>query len=201
MNKLLPYALLISAFAAFPHVTFAQPNVGTEMQDAMKALGMLMGGGGGATNQVVHQRQLRDLLPTEFEGMRRSNTEAGKNAAFGMNISYAQGTYAKDNQTITVKLSDISAMGEFMKIAQYAWAQQEMERESDDGYERTTKIQGFSAQETFENTYKSGSINVMVDGRFVVEAESSGVDMDKVKKLLTTINLKKLAELKPDPNY
>lgn len=199
MKKLLLCGILT---ASLSFSTLAQPDMGTEMQDAMKALGMLMGGGGATNNTaVIHQRQLRDLLPAEFNGMKRSNTEAGKNAAFGMSVSYAQATYTQGGGSIEIKLSDISAMGEFMKMAQYAWTHNEVERESDDGYERTTKIQGFAAQESYDSRYQAGKVQVMVDGRFMVEVTSQGVTMDNVMELLKAVNLKKLAALQPDPNY
>jgi len=191
-TSVLAVSLSLSAFAQ-------QQPAGTEMQDAMKALGMLMGGGGATNQQVIHQRQLRELLPAEFDGMKRTNVEAGKNAAFGMNISYAQATYSQGSSKIDVKMSDISAMGEFMKMAQYAWAQTEMERESDDGYERTTKIEGHAAQEKYDSRYQTGKVEIMVDGRFMVEVTSAKVPMEKVHALIKAINLGKLASLKPEP--
>ncbi|HMO50756.1 MAG TPA: hypothetical protein PKE26_08590 [Kiritimatiellia bacterium] len=197
LSAVLVLALSLSISAS------AQPAESTpDMQEAMKALGMLFGGGaaGGeqAAKPMVHQRQLRALLPESFAGMKRSNTEAGKQAMFGMNISYAQATYAGGTTSIDVKITDISAMGEFMKMAQYAWTNAEMERESDDGYERTTKIAGFPAQESFENNGKNGRIQVMIDGRFIVEIDGSGAEMQTLHDLLKEIDLKKLAALQPE---
>jgi len=199
MKKLI---ILAAVSVMLSGISRAQPaEAGAEMQEAMKALGMLFGGGAGGEQEakpMVHQRQLRALLPEEYEGMRRSNTEAGKQAAFGMNISYAQGTYSSGDARIDAKITDISAMGEFMKMAQYAWANAEMERESDDGYERTVKIEGFPGQESYENAYKSGRIQIMVDGRFIVELDGSGVEMKTMHGLLAAIGLKKLAGLQPE---
>lgn len=175
----------------------SQPDP-AEAEDAMKALSSLFGGG--STNAAIHFRQLKELLPAEYMGMKRSNTEAGKNAAFGMNIAYAQAEYKKDNSTISVKISDVSSMGSFIRMAQFAWTQTEVEKESDDGYERTGKIDGQPTQESYEYSNKSGKIQVMVGERFSVEASGYGVEMEDIKGLLKAIDLNRLAALKPEEN-
>jgi uncharacterized protein YdeI (BOF family) len=176
----------------------AQPAGNTEMQEALKALGALMGGG---TNSApaISQSQLKGLLPADYEGMKRSNSEAGKNAALGMNITYAMAEYTNAESNIEVKVSDVSAMGQFMKMAQFAWTQSEMERESDSGFERTTKIGGHPAQERYTYRDKSGEIQVMVDGRFMVEIKGSGVEMEQLQGMLKALDLNKLTALKPEP--
>lgn len=176
-----------------------QQNQAADAQEAMNALGALFGGGG-STNATVHFRQLKELLPAEFKGTKRSASESGKNAAFGMNISYAQADYTVGDGQITVKISDISAMGQFMKMAQFAWTQSEIERETDTGYERSTHIDGFAAQEKYESDTKSGQIQVMVDDRFMVEVNGNGVEMDDMKALIDAVGLKRLAALKPETN-
>jgi len=175
----------------------SQPEM-AEAEDAMKALGSLFGGG--STNAAVHFRQLKELLPAEFMEMKRSNTEAGKNAAFGMNIAYAQADYEKEGSQISVKISDISSMGSFIRMAQFAWTQTEVEKESDDGYERTGKVDGHPTQESYEYSNKSGKIQVMVGDRFTVEASGYGVEMADIKGLLKAIDLNRLAALKPEVN-
>jgi hypothetical protein len=175
----------------------AQNNANPEMQDAFKALGALMGAN---TNQpVISQAKIKELLPAEFEGLKRTASESGKNAAFGMNVSYAMATYSKDAASITVKISDISAMGQFMKMAQFAWTQTEMERESETGFERTSKIDGQPAQESYQYAGKSGEIKVMVDGRFMVEINGDGVEMDSMRTIIKAVDLNKLMALKPEP--
>lgn len=185
--------VLLLATAPFMHV-----HAQDATQDPMALLGQLLGGGGAATNPVIHHSQLKAMLPADFSGLKRTNSEAGKQAAMGMNISYAEATYSDDSgASIDAKITDISAMASFMRMAQYAWANSEMERESDSGYERTTKIDGFPAKEEYDNQGKYGSVEVMVDGRFIVEVRGSQVGMDKITGLLKTIDLKKLQSLQP----
>jgi len=84
-----------------------------------------------------------------------------------------------------------------MAFAEYAWLESEVERETDEGYERTTKIDGFPAQESYQTIDKSGNLQIMVDGRFMVELSGSGVEMQTIKDLAAAINLSKLKDLKP----
>lgn len=189
-------AVAIAVLMATPYVC-ACAQTQDAAQDPMAMLGQLLGGGGTATNPVIHHSQLKALLPAEFSGMKRTNSEAGKQAAMGMNISYAEASYSDDNASLDAKITDISAMASFMRMAQYAWANSEMERESDSGYERTTKIDGFPAKEEYDNSGKYGRVEVMVDGRFIVEVSGSDVDMEKIVGLVKAIDLKKLQSLQP----
>ncbi len=197
MRKILSLAVAVMISGGAAH---AQDST-AEMQQAMQALGAMFGGAaqqGGEPVKVVHQRQLRERLPAEFSGMRRTNAEAGRQAAFGMNVSYAEATYESGRARIEAKISDIGGMGEFIKMAQFAWANAEMERESDRGFERTTKIDGFPAQESFEFNGQTGNVQIMVDGRLVVEISGSGVPMEKLHEMAKVLDLKKLAALQPE---
>lgn len=195
MNKI--YWTIIVLLMVSTRPIQAQPPEGmVDPAEAMKALGALMGGG--STNAAIHFRQLKELLPAEFNGMKRSNTEAGKNAAFGMNIAYAQAEYARDGARISVKISDISSMAGFMRMAQFAWAQAEMEKESDDGFERTGKMDGFPTQENYRHTDKSGGIQVMVGDRFTIETSGTGVEFEELRNLLKAIDPNRLNTLKPE---
>lgn len=166
-------------------------------QDPMKALGMLFGAGG--TNAAVHHSELKALLPTEFSGMKRVNSEAGKQNAMGMNITYAQASYSDDNASLDVKITDMSGMGQLMIFAEYGWANSEIERETETGYERTVKLDSFPAKESYDTESQSGKLEIFVDSRFMVEIDGNSIAMEKLKELVSAINLSKLQSLKPKP--
>ncbi len=194
MSKTIVWCILMIGLVYQGHAQ-SSPD---EAENPMAALNMLFGGAIG-TNQVVHQSELKALLPATFAGMKRVNVETGKIPALGMNISYAEADYENDDARVQAKISDIGGMGEFMKMAEYGWLQSEIERESEDGYERTTRVAGFPAQESYENTSRSGRLQIMVDSRFMVELSGDGVEMSTIMDLATAIDLKKLQSLKPQP--
>lgn len=197
MKKLI---LGIVAFAALSLTIQAQP-ANYNPEEAMKALGMLMGGGseeGAEPAPMIHFRQLKEFLPKELQDMKRTSVEAGKNSAMGMTIGYAEAEYKGEDTYLSVNIQDISAMSGFMRMAQYAWASQEMERESEDGFERTTRIDGLMAKEEFRYRNNSGSIELIVDDRFMVELRGRGMEMDQLKGFVKALNIKGLADLEPE---
>lgn len=193
MKHVSVFLMLLAFFA----LTARAQQSGAEQQDPMAALNALFGAAG--TNQTVHHSQLKAMLPTEFAGMKRTNMEAGKLPALGFNISYAEAEYSTDDRSLQAKISDVGGMGKMLAYAQYAWLESEVERETDEGYERTTKIEGFPAQESYQTTDQSGNLQIMVDGRFMVELSGNGVEMATIKDLAKAINLNKLKDLKPQP--
>lgn len=194
------FVLSVLAFSALSLTVQAQP-ANYNPEEAMKALGMLMGAGADQNTEAapqIHFRQLKAFLPKEHEGMKRTSVEAGKNSAMGMTIGYAEAEYKGEDTYASINIQDISAMSGYMRMAQFAWASQEMERESEDGFERTTRIDGLMAKEEFRYRNNSGSIDLIVDDRFMVEVRGRGMEMDQLRSFVKALGLKKLAELKPE---
>ncbi len=78
----------------------------------------------------------------------------------------------------------------------YAWANNEIDRESDNEYEKSTTFKGYKALEKYNKKTHSGDLSVLIGGRFVVEAQGSNVDMKALKDVLASVDLKKLDGMK-----
>jgi hypothetical protein len=72
----------------------------------------------------------------------------------------------------------------------------EIDKESDDGYEKTTKFRGFKAYEKYSKKGKQGSLSLIVVERFLVSVDGQGVTMKDIQKAMDAVNLKKLARMK-----
>ena len=193
--KTLCLAVLIAAL--IPSVSPAQQDAQPNMDEMMKAMGALMSGGTN-TAAVVDFRELKTLLPAALDGMKRTNASGEKTGAMGMTVAYAEGTYEADaGGNITIKISDNSGMGGLMAFAQAGWAASEIDRESDTGFERTTTYGQHKAHEEYDNSGKSGKIEVLVGGRFMVEVEGSDVPWEAIQAAVKKLDLDKLATLKP----
>ena len=81
-------------------------------------------------------------------------------------------------------------------MATYAWANVEMDRENDSGYEKTTTFNGFKAHEKYDRSSKSGDFSVLVGNRFVVEANGHNTDMDTIRGTVGKVDLRKLDGMK-----
>jgi len=174
--------------------TPAQPN----LDELAKAMGALMSGGSNAA-VLVDFRELKALLPLELPKLKRTKASGEKSGAMGMSVAMAEGAYEGEGDnggTVNIKITDMGGMGGMMMFAQAAWLKAEVDRESDDGYEKTTTYAGFKALEKYSTQNKDGEITVMVANRFMVEVSGSKVDMAVIKEAAAKIDLKKLSTMK-----
>ena len=194
--KTLRLAVLIATLT--PILALAQPEgAQPNMDEMMKAMGALMSGGTNAA-AVVDFRELKALLPAALDGMKRTNASGEKSGAMGMTVAFAEGTYEADaGGNITIKLSDNGGMGGLMAFAQAGWAASEIDRESDTGFERTTMYGQDKAHEEYDNSSKSGKVEIMVGGRFMVEVNGSDVAWEAIQAAAKKVDTAKLATLKP----
>ena len=77
-----------------------------------------------------------------------------------------------------------------------AWSQLEIDKESDEGYEKTLKVAGHPAFETWQKEGKSGNIQVYVAKRFIVTVQTTGLASEKAQEVAKALPLDKLAALK-----
>ncbi len=176
----------------------ATKNGQANLGDAMNAMGAALGAAnGGKKVDVVEFKVLKDMLPESIGNMKRTSANGEKTAAMGMQVSNAEGRYENDqNGGVTVKLTDIGSMTGLAGMAAYAWAATDVERESDNGYEKTSTFNGFKSHERWEKSSNSGEVSVLVGGRFVAEVSGYNTSMDALKDALGKIDLKKLEGMK-----
>lgn len=165
-------------------------NVG----DAMAAMGAVINSANaGKKVETVDFRELKNLLPGDLPGMKRTEATGERAGAMGMMVATAKGRYSNDQgSSVTVNITDIGSMTGLAGMAAAAWATTEIDRESDGGYEKTTKFNGYKALEKYNNGSKSGEISVLVGDRFIVAAEGNGVDMNALKGTIGKVDLDKL---------
>ena len=151
-----------------------------------------------AAKGVVDFHEMKELLPKELPGGFKGELKGSKSGAMGMSVSEVEGQYHTENgeSSISIKMTDMSGTG-FGALAHAAWASVDVDNESDDEYEKTTKIDGNKALEKYNKKDKYGSIQIIVDGRISVEVTGSNVKMEQIKGALEAVDLKKLTALKP----
>lgn len=176
----------------------ATKNGQVDVSAAMNAMGAAMGAAnGGKKVETVDYKILKEMLPADVGGLKRTDASGEKTAAMGMEVSNATGTYSDgQSKNATIKITDIGSMTGLAGMASYAWAATEMNRESDNGYEKTAMFNGYKSHEKWDKSSNSGELSVLVGGRFVAEASGYGVDMNALKDALTKIDLKKLDSMK-----
>ncbi len=165
---------------------------GEDMAEAMKKMGEAMTGG--KKVEPVDFRELKALLPESIPGMKRTNATGERNAAFGINVSEAEGNYETEDgsSNMSIKITDLGSISGLTAMAAFGWAMADFDRETDNGYEKTTKYSGHKAFEEYDNSNESGKLQVLVAERFIVEANGYNVKMDAIKGALDKVDLGKL---------
>lgn len=145
--------------------------------------------------EVVNFRKLKELLPESLGGLPRTDINGETAGAMGFKVSNAEATYEQDGKSLGVEISDLAGMGGMMQGV-VNWASLEIDRETDDEYERTTTIDGHKAFEEYNSKRKTGNISVIVDERFVVKVSGDGVASEDIQSALKKIDLDRLRKLK-----
>ncbi len=146
---------------------------------------------GGEMKEPVDFRALKELLPSSVNGMPLSDASGEKTGMMGFKMSTAKGKYSKGDNRVDLSIVDFGGVtGALSMIA--AWTMVDIDKENDQGYERTTTYKGFKGFEKYDNQNKDGQLAVLVGNRFMVTADGSNVDMAVIRKAIDALNLQKL---------
>ncbi len=145
----------------------------------------------------VDFRKLKELLPESIKGMVRKEASGEKNGAMGFTISRAEARYSGEaDESVHIEIFDTGGVAGVGTMTLAAWTMADIDKETDNGYEKTTKIDGYKGYEKYNNESKSGEINVLVGDRFVVNINGDNLSMDQLKSILSDLDLDQLSGLK-----
>jgi len=163
---------------------------------AMEKMGKAMSGG--KKIEPVDYRELKTLLPDDLDNMIRENARGEKSSAFGIKVSEAHANYhSRDGEgNISISITDLGSISGLTSMATMAWTYAEFERDTDNGYEKTTKYKDHKAFESYDNESESGEISVLIANRFVVEVDGEHVNVDALKDAVSAVDLDELEDMK-----
>ncbi len=148
----------------------------------------------------VDFRKLKELMPAELNGLKRTSNNGEKNKLGEISITQVTAQYGKADDdgkapTIQVQVIDYSTTQMAQGLAA-AWAAVEVDRERDDGWEKTQKIATFPARLSWQKEGKHGEVQILVGGRYIVTVNTDNVADTDLPKIAEALPLAKLAELK-----
>ena len=175
----------------------AKGDVGAAVGEAMKALGGLAGAAGAGSYEPVDFRKLKEALPQELAGFEKGESSGEKNNAFGISVSEAKQSFrtADGNKRVRFEITDPGSLAGPFALAN-VWLNVEVDKESGDGYEKTSTVGGRKIHEKWSKSSKHGEVQMVVGNRFMVEVNAEGVEMNDVKSLLGKIDVAKLEAMK-----
>ncbi|HSW55261.1 MAG TPA: hypothetical protein VLH59_09235 [Ignavibacteriaceae bacterium] len=152
----------------------------------------------GKKYEVVDFRELKALLPENLGDLKRTNAEGEKSGAMGFTISKAEADYSNEDysQRIDIEITDMTGASGFAGLAAWGWAMADIDKETENGYEKTTKYKGHKAFEKYNNQDQYGSIEVLVSGRFMLSVNGNNVPMPVIKSAADQIDIGKLEAMK-----
>ena len=153
------------------------------------------------TQKTVSFKKLQEFLPKiDLSGFNRLKPGGETSSAMGMATSEAHVTYEKggdDSISIEVKINDVAGIP-FAQMGASMIGMTEFENETENGYEKSIKVQGFPGTEKVDNSEdnKSTEIMLFVGNRFQVEIQGRGTsDATLLHKLLDDMKLGDLSKL------
>jgi hypothetical protein len=170
-------------------------NLQEAMQNAKQAMKDLQGG---EQVEVVPFRELQELLPEKLAGFERISKEGETTGAMGMNVSRAEAKYKDGDDEVKIEVVDTGGLGMAM-MGMAAWSGITIDKEDENGYERTSKLDGYKCYEKFRKNGRTSELAIIVEGRFLVTASKRAAnekDMDRMKKVVKDMDLSKLAKKK-----
>ena len=152
----------------------------------------------GQKYEVVDFRDLKALLPESLGELKRVNAEGEKSSAMGFTISKAEAYYNNEDysQSMDIEITDLAGATGYAGLAAWGWAMVDIDKETESGYEKTTKYRGHKAYEKYDNEYQNGSIEVLVSGRFMVSVSGNDVPMEMIKSSIDEIDISALESIK-----
>jgi hypothetical protein len=165
---------------------------GADLTAALNAIGAIVSGGKDV--QPVDFRKLKEMLPETLAGMKRVDATGQSGEAMGIKGSSATARYT-DNAGASLNV-DISDMGSLSGLAGLASRfEPSMEKETETGYERTSKVNGQIVHERYDRRAKSGEISIILAERFNVAVRGNGVDPATLQGAIKQIDMAGLVAL------
>jgi len=162
--------------------------------EAMKQMGEALTGS--MKVEPVDFRTLKEVLPESIAGMKRVSSEGSRTSVVGVASSKAEAIYEDGKGgRIAYEITDVGTLTGVTAMA-FAWVNVEIDKEGSSGYERTTTVGGRKAYERYSTAARTGELDVIVAGRFIVGIKASGVDRKVFQEAVAKLDLAKLDALR-----
>ncbi len=181
--------------------TFSVPGVGSVDLDKMRAAGdkmkaatdKMQADAASGHSSAVPADALQAMLPASIAGFTRGDVETQSGGAGGLNGSKAEARYSMGDQSFSLSVADVGALG---AVATLGGAMNlQSGKTTATGYEKTVMVDGAMVSEKWNNQDHHGSYSTMVASRFAVDASGNAPSIDVLKAAVASVDSGKLAAL------
>ena len=158
------------------------------------ALGDMMGALTGAGGTPIPMADLKAQLPEALGALKRDSVETSGGSAMGISSSVAKATYVAGDQHAQLTISDLGGLGSLASVA--TWANVTVDKETQDGIEKTYKDGGRTIHEESRKDGSHAEYTVILKNGVIVETSGDKVDGAALKSMASAINLDSLEAMK-----
>ncbi len=142
---------------------------------------------------LITNDQMKSFFPEEVMGMKRSRFSVNSMTGFAT----GEAEYKKDDTTrYKVVLYDCAGEAGASFYGMRFLAGWNIEKEDDNGYEKTVSFMGGKAFEQYSKNSNQYTLNFVTADRFWVSLEGENTGLDNLKSFAENLNLGKLKDLK-----
>jgi Yip1 domain len=166
-----------------------------EAAAAAAALGALFSGG--KKVDPLSLEQLKGFIPESFAGLNKKSSRAETTGMAGLMVAKAEASYSDEsgNKTISLDISDAGSASGLMGLA--SWANVQSEKDDQYTSEKTLKVGNRMVKEkASKQAGGSNEYTVMLVDRFIVSAQSRGLEFAQLKAAVNGLDLAKLEAMK-----
>lgn len=185
------------AAAATAQAADATKQAQAEMAKGIEAMAQGMAGAGAAGGPPVDPVSFHDLqaLFPDLDGWTKGKPH-GERMTAPFPYSQANVTYEKGDAQIDLKIIDTANHAMMLAPFQMFLAAG-YEKETDNGYEKSTKVGGEPGWAKWDSQSKDGELNAVVGKRYIVQTTGHNIADDKVlQDVIAKTDIAKLAALK-----
>ncbi len=147
--------------------------------------------------EPINFRAIKKVLPERLAGFDLEDSEGQTSGVLGFKVSTVEAEYREDDASFEVTIVDVAGVGKLV-TGMASWSNFDVDKESKDGYERTTTIDGHKAFEKYNERRERGEISLLVEDRFIITLKGKGVSERQMRRALDDIDIRKLTRLAED---
>lgn len=168
------------------------------LEQMAKGLEAMAGGGSGDGStpavEPVSFRDMQALFP-DLDGWQKGKP-TGEKMSSPFKYSQSEVEYTRENSRITLKMVD-SGFNQLLLTPYAMFLTAGYEKETADGYEKSTKVNGQPGWEKWDSSGRNGELNALVGKRFLVQIEGQQIEDTKpLHDLAGRIDMAKVSALK-----
>ncbi len=139
--------------------------------------------------------QIKELMPDKLAGLFIYENEGESSAALGAPATFVVTIYRENYNIIKIAITDSGAAPATI-LAAAQWSNQNINKNSANGFDRTTTYKTYPAHEQYNNATKVGMFEYIIDHRFIVSCQGKNRTIEQMRAAMDELNLDRLKTLK-----